>query len=90
MLLPSVHLNGTSVKTLIDDCKQAADAARALEVSLRAMSPNARDYYPQGDGAFLRARAEHLARIEKVSSVTKDLAEMYEYLLNEQAKKERK
>jgi hypothetical protein len=49
-----------------------ADAHNALSVALRVMQengPNARDYYPQGDGVIRVAVAEHCARLAKLESV---------------------
>ncbi len=59
MLLPSIHLNGTSAEQLLEQACEAGNAVRAAIVALEAAGPNARDYYPQGDDAFTRARAEH-------------------------------
>lgn len=50
--LPTVHLNGSSQRDLIETACEFADKLReALNVAGRAW-PNARDYYPQGAGAY--------------------------------------
>ena len=57
--LPTIHINGSARATLAT----AYEAAyRALTDALSAFaetSPNARDYYPQGNGAFRCATDEH-------------------------------
>ena len=58
MIYPTVHMNGTSHEVLL---RQALRACEALDAALAAMAeaaPNSRDYYPQGDGAFLQAVGE--------------------------------
>lgn len=78
MILPSIHLNGTSLQELLD---QTLLAAHALNTALSAMetaNPNARDYYPQGHQAFLAAQEEHQARCRKVKAVLEELAQLAE------------
>lgn len=73
MRTPTIHMNGTSRDALFDE---TANALGALRDALRAMGdagPNARDYYPQGEGAFTEARNEHEARIRKVREVMAEL-----------------
>lgn len=56
--LPTIHLNGTGADTLQ---REYRDAHRAIEAALDALAAatcNARDFYPQGPGAWERARAE--------------------------------
>lgn len=52
MMIPTLHLNGTSRTELI---KQLTDAGHALALAIDALgnaSPHGRDYYPQGPDAF--------------------------------------
>lgn len=60
-LRPLVHMNGSSADYLLSTLSEAQES---LLVTLRAMNaaaPNARDYYPLGDGesAFKAARDLH-------------------------------
>lgn len=81
MIHPSIHLNGTSKEELARQIEQAlTDLNRALG-SLEQAAPNARDYYPQGDGAFKQARAEHTGRVGKLCEVREDLETLYEALV---------
>lgn len=78
MIYPTVHLNGTSRNELMSGFESAArgvnDALRALQDA----APNARDYYPQGDGAFKIATTEHVARMAKLQDVLAELSDLLE------------
>ena len=71
--LPTLHMNGDSADELKRQIDAALDAGRAFEDALRAMTPNARNYYPQGDHAAHAARTEHEARRGKVSGILAEL-----------------
>lgn len=79
MMVPTVHLNGTSREELLQQAMAATDKIlEAMEVLSCAM-PHGRDYYPQGPDALSRAQAEHKSRIERLDSVlseTRDLASL--------------
>lgn len=73
MILPTVHLNGTSRDALVG---QYNDAAEAVYQAIRAMEQldvNGRDYYPQGPTALSSAVREHRARIDLLCQVRRDL-----------------
>jgi hypothetical protein len=75
---PTLHLNGSAADNLIDDL---ANTTAALREALRKMefaAPNARDYYPQGDGAFRAAMVEHVARVERVRAVLTEYESIFE------------
>jgi hypothetical protein len=59
MQKPTIHLNGTSRDSLFDSYCNAASALRNALAALEDAAPNARDYYPQGEGAFIAAAREH-------------------------------
>jgi hypothetical protein len=76
MIKPTIHLNGTSKDALT---KQYNDAVKVLRGALQAVedaAPNARDYYPQGDGAALQAIREHGERLKKLRSVLEEMTEL--------------
>jgi hypothetical protein len=50
------------------------------EQALVQTAPNGRDYYPQGADALGKATDEHLARMQKVRDVIKELQEMAEHV----------
>jgi hypothetical protein len=78
MLIPTVHLNGTTGEVLLD---QYATAARAVQAAIDAVcdaGPNARDYYVQGPDAALAAQREHEARVGALKVVRGELAAIAE------------
>lgn len=56
MLIPTVHLNGTSGQDLLEQQQAVLDALRAVREAMVAAMPNGRDYYPQGEDAIGEAR----------------------------------
>ena len=56
--LPTIHLNGTDASNLEAEYRAVRQAIRAAEGLLQAATCNARDFYPQGPGAWQRAQAE--------------------------------
>lgn len=70
---PTIHLNGTSKKSLLDGYHTAYLALRAAQAALVAITPHGRDYYPQGEGAIHEALKEHRENIMKVYEVSRDI-----------------
>jgi hypothetical protein len=54
--LPTIHLNGTGAKTLYKEYHAAWKAARNARTTLASATLNARDFYPQGNEAYMQAR----------------------------------
>ena len=79
-MVPSVHLNGTSVDALFEQIANATSALRAAILKLDEAQPNARDYYPQGDSAYGRAVREHSDRIMRVHSVLAEMEALAEHV----------
>jgi hypothetical protein len=80
MMYPTVHLNGTSKRELID---QLCNACMAINTALSTVTdaqPNGRDYYPQGDTATKDALNEHAARIQSLVKVRDELMEIAEHI----------
>lgn len=80
MLMPSIHLNGSAPRQLIEDNLDAAHHVREALAALARAAPNGRDYYPQGEGAYRQARAEHDARADKLRSILTDLDALSEHV----------
>lgn len=79
LIKPTIHLNGSDPVRLKE---LYWEAQHAIGEALRKMydaSPNARDYYPQGDGAYQKARAEDEERIRAVKRAQEDLMALYEH-----------
>ncbi len=83
MIIPTIHLNGTSGEALLDQITTAGQAAQGLLRALSAASPNGRDYYLQGPNVLRQAEAEHRSRVGRVQSVFTELGELAEAIANE-------
>lgn len=73
MMIPTIHLNGTSREELIKQLLNASDALLVAIDKLGDASPHGRDYYPQGPDAFLKAHDEHIARIGRLFDVKTEI-----------------
>lgn len=76
MIVPTVHLNGTSRDELL---KQLTDASEALDAAynmLKKANPNGRDYYPQGTDVIYKAIEEHMSRLRKIDEVKEEIDEL--------------
>jgi hypothetical protein len=71
--IPTVHLNGTHVADLVAQYRDAAAAIREAMEKLAAATPHGRDYYVQGPDTYLKARAEHDARMSALRKVSEEL-----------------
>ena len=83
MIVPTVHLNGTSKDELL---RQVLEADRAINVALSRLhdaAPNGRDYYPAGPGALKQATEEHRARIDRLVDIRTELLALYEAIDNQ-------
>ena len=76
MLVPTIHLNGTSKKVLLEQVSTAHNCLRDAMERLVLAAPNGRDYYPQGDGAIIQAMREHEGRMSRLAEVLDELEEM--------------
>ena len=86
MMTPTIHLNGTSREALLTQCKNAKAALHNAYDAMREAQPNARDYYPQGDGAFKKAQQEHLERLARVQALMSEYAIMMEEICDHPGK----
>jgi hypothetical protein len=76
MMIPTIHLNGTSPSSLFDDLMDAINAIRQAEEAVAKTAPSARDYYPQGPQAIGIATKEHSIRLEKLAQVREELEQI--------------
>ncbi len=74
--LPTIHLNGTGARSLVDEYHAVYQAIDRASAALAAATCNARDFYPQGDGAWQQARKERDEAFRKLKEV-QDLAEAW-------------
>lgn len=77
LTVPTVHLNGTGKKGLLEQYEDAGHALREAIDKLRGTAPHGRDYYVSKDPDALRkATEEHRARLIKLSDVLIELQEL--------------
>lgn len=74
--IPTIHDNGTKKADLLFALTTADEMLDKAAAALAATGPNARDYYPQGPGAFDKAAAEHETRMRQIGKVRADLQEI--------------
>jgi hypothetical protein len=80
MIFPTIHLNGTSKDDLLEALMEANAAIRDAQKKLAETAPNGRDYYPQGPNVIYQAQDEHVARMNKLVEVERELSEIAEHL----------
>ena len=78
MMIPTVHMNGTSKKNLLAELQEAHVAIEVAIDKLVQVTCHGRDYYPQGPHAYGQAREEMDRRFQLLQSLQNDLKLMYE------------
>jgi hypothetical protein len=76
MIVPTIHLNGTSKVALLAALELAYDALGEAYDAIKETAPNGRDYYVQGPNAITVAGIEHHDRLKKVDEVREEIAEI--------------
>lgn len=67
--LPTIHLNGTGARTLLDEYTALAEAIESATTALERCTCNARDFYPQSREAWERARTERSEMFQKLEDL---------------------
>jgi hypothetical protein len=78
--LPTVHLNGTSRDSLLDDYMAAMDAIRLAMKALQSAAPHPRDYYVQSNMSAHLARDEHFTRLARLRETLDELNTIAEHV----------
>lgn len=73
MHVPTIHPKGTPRDELYGQLRDAVDVLTAALDMMRRAEPVARDYAPQGAGAFEAAHREHVDRVARVESAALEL-----------------
>lgn len=73
MQLPLIHINGNSAQNLGGQYFEALKALLAFIEKFQDIEFHSRDYYPLGDEAWLKARAQRQAQWENIESIRKYL-----------------
>lgn len=63
---PTIHINGTRGSDLQDEYMAAYEAIKKAIDALLETTLNARDYYPQGNDAYYKARKERTEAFTKL------------------------
>jgi hypothetical protein len=80
MMLPTIHMNGTSSNELLESYCDAISAMHAALEALARVAPNGRDYYPQGPDACALADSEHGDRKHALIKVMNELQVLAEHV----------
>jgi hypothetical protein len=84
MMLPTIHMNGTSARALLEGYCNAISAIHDALDALARTAPNGRDYYPQGHDACINADREHDARKHALIKVLNELQVLAEHVADRQ------
>lgn len=76
MMIPTLHLNGTSKGTLIDELCEASHALNVAYAAMKRCGPNGRDYYLQGPEAINVATDEHSDRLRRLDAIKHEIDEL--------------
>lgn len=78
MIIPTIHLNGTSKKTLLEDLQNAHEKIREAMSALAYTAPHERDYYVKKDAqfAYAQAREEHGYRVTMLRKILSELEQL--------------
>jgi hypothetical protein len=80
VIFPTIHMNGTSSRELLDQLCKAMLAISKAQEALSNAAPNGRDYYPQGGEALRMALDQHCARVRKLAEVRKELKAIADHI----------
>lgn len=67
-MLPTIHTNGTAAIVLENTAMKAFDSLQNSLLLLAEVSPNGRDYYPQGEKAIFEAEQEFLVHYKAIQN----------------------
>jgi len=75
MSIPTVHLNGTSRDSLVQQRLNLIDALGDVEKAIGKAWPHGRDYYPQGPDALSAAQRVWQKRASIVTNLRDEIIE---------------
>lgn len=88
VIAPLLHLGGTIADDLQTELETSIVALRHAQ--RKFFCPNARDFYPQGDDALARMRAEHDARCANLKLVIEELEAIADSVQEQRNQRERR
>jgi hypothetical protein len=78
VVLPMLHLNGTSPETLQEGYLKAYRAINDAIAALNSLEFHSRDYYPIGPDAWTKARREREEQYDQLRSMSVKFMEVIE------------
>ncbi len=75
MNIPTVHLNGTSRNSLVQQRIDLIDALENVEKAIALAWPHGRDYYPQGPDALFVAQRAWTKRMNVINTLREEITE---------------
>lgn len=78
LTLPTIHRNGSSAESLREEYLAAYMATNAAIEAIQKVDFNQRDYYPV-EGSWEKARAEHIARLQTLKTISDELMTITEH-----------
>lgn len=69
LIAPTVHLNGTSKDSLIEQYANVLEAIDVLQKAMAAATPHMRDYYVAPVGSYERAMDQHRTRWSSLMTI---------------------
>lgn len=77
LMIPLLHLNGTSREGLTGPLQKAHRALYEAEQTLAETAPNGRDYYPRGNDAHRVAQGQHYDRQARLRAIREEIEALY-------------
>lgn len=75
-VLPTIHSNGSNPESLRNDYTAARNAVEEAIRAIGRVDLNARDYYPQGNGAYKKAQEQMVDQLQHLSTVRDELSKL--------------
>ena len=76
LMVPSVHLNGTAKKDLIEQILDVIRQLRKVQAAMAEATPHGRDYYVQTSQAIHQAMSQHVVRAHTINELITDYEEI--------------
>lgn len=83
MTFPTLHLNGTSAKDLLEGFERAYAALHDAQAALAQTAPNGRDFYVQQPGSYEKALIEHSRRMKQLRDVSDEVEALSQHVADE-------
>ena len=78
---PTININGTSARALLEQHLTAIEALRAAITKVQEAAPNGRDYQTAPANSFSHAQQEHRRRLSRLEDVIDELEQIAEYIV---------